>query len=472
MATSDFTTLLPNLGIAKIGLGPVTTDSRPNPTDLDSGNAGDLLVSGGPGGTDSWEPSSSAVTAAITLIGDVEGSGVSPIVTTITDSAVTTVKIADNAVSTAKLQDGSVTTGKIADSSVTAIKLAPNSVTTVKILDSSVTSAKIADLAVLEAKLAAGSVTTTKLGDSSVTAIKIADGAVTSSKFADSSVTTAKIADGSVTTAKLADSSVTAIKIADLNITTAKLANNAVTNTKAAQMAASTIKGNNTAGVSDPIDLTVAQTKTLLNLTGTNSGDVTLGSFGTTPNANGASLSGQILTLQPASITQPGGISTTTQSFLGAKTFSTQLIGAGTATNDSAASGIIGEYIEATTVATPVSVVNNTAKTILSISLTAGDWDVQGTLVFEPNASSPVTQNILSYSKTTNAIGGSNAGVPVSGEIYVVNDENRTGLVSTIVGPRVRVSLASTTTIYLIARCRFTVSTMAVEGSISARRVR
>lgn len=60
---------------------------------------------------------------------------------------------------------------------------------------------------------------------------------------------------------------------------------------------------------------------------------VTVAAFGSTPNANGITLTGQAINLQPASATQPGGVSTTTQSFLGAKTFNTKLVtGTGTQT--------------------------------------------------------------------------------------------------------------------------------------------
>lgn len=44
-------------------------------------------------------------------------------------------------------------------------------------------------------------------------------------------------------------------------------------------------------------------------LSGTNTGDVTIAAFGSTPNAFGLSLSGQALNIQPADATHPGGIS-------------------------------------------------------------------------------------------------------------------------------------------------------------------
>jgi len=49
---------------------------------------------------------------------------------------------------------------------------------------------------------------------------------------------------------------------------------------------------------------------------------VTLGSVGSSPNANGASLSSQVLTLQPADNTNPGVITTSAQTIAGVKTFS------------------------------------------------------------------------------------------------------------------------------------------------------
>lgn len=59
---------------------------------------------------------------------------------------------------------------------------------------------------------------------------------------------------------------------------------------------------------------------------GTNSGDITLTTVGSTPAAAGASLSGQALTLQPADGSNAGVVSTTTQTFAGAKTFSSAAV--------------------------------------------------------------------------------------------------------------------------------------------------
>ena len=61
---------------------------------------------------------------------------------------------------------------------------------------------------------------------------------------------------------------------------------------------------------------------------GTNTGDITLTSVGSSPNANAASLSGQQLQLQPASASFPGVVTTSAQTFQGAKTFGNEILAA------------------------------------------------------------------------------------------------------------------------------------------------
>lgn len=67
-------------------------------------------------------------------------------------------------------------------------------------------------------------------------------------------------------------------------------------------------------------------TLSALNLSGTNTGDITLASLGSTPNANAASLVGQQLQLQPASASFGGAVTTIAQTFAGDKTFNDDVI--------------------------------------------------------------------------------------------------------------------------------------------------
>jgi hypothetical protein len=65
---------------------------------------------------------------------------------------------------------------------------------------------------------------------------------------------------------------------------------NSITNAKLANMASLTIKGNKAGTATDPQDLSVAEVKTMLNLTGTNSGDITLAG------ENYLTIAGQVIT--------------------------------------------------------------------------------------------------------------------------------------------------------------------------------
>lgn len=91
-------------------------------------------------------------------------------------------------------------------------------------------------------------------------------------------------------------------------------------------------------------DGTVAMTSDITGTnSGTNTGDITLSAIGSTANANGASLSGQALTLQPASSSFGGIITTGTQTFTGSKTFAgTMSIGTGTGSGSLSPLEIIG----------------------------------------------------------------------------------------------------------------------------------
>lgn len=140
----------------------------------------------------------------------------------------------------------------------------------------------------------------------------------------------------------------------------------------------------------------------------------------------------------------------------------------GTSTNDNAGVGKVGEYLSAS--ATNVAIINSNIATIVSLGLSAGDWDVQGVgLVFANGASSTLNFFICGLSDTNN----SDEGFPYDA---VVNF-GATGVVLTTnnniqsVTPTRRFSLAAPATVYGIINAEFS-STMAANFFIQARRVR
>jgi hypothetical protein len=143
----------------------------------------------------------------------------------------------------------------------------------------------------------------------------------------------------------------------------------------------------------------------------------------------------------------------------------------GTNTNDSAAAGDVGEYISATlTAGSAVSVAVNTAKTVTSISLPAGDWDVSGTVIYIPNngGGTTVSEIDADLSQVTNSFDSTVGRYTVlvyqaSGSLF---DQ------PSISTPTARFSVSTTTTVFLIAFASFAVSTMSAYGFIRARRAR
>jgi hypothetical protein len=137
----------------------------------------------------------------------------------------------------------------------------------------------------------------------------------------------------------------------------------------------------------------------------------------------------------------------------------------GTVTNDSAAAGRIGEYLTAN--ASGVSLSNGTNANITSVSLTAGDWEVSGTVLFNPTGATitSLQAGISSTSATFTAIsGGGKAQLAASGI-----DGSAANSLPT---PTYRFSLSATTTIYLVASQNFSAGSITGSGYIGARRMR
>ena len=144
---------------------------------------------------------------------------------------------------------------------------------------------------------------------------------------------------------------------------------------------------------------------------------------------------------------------------------------AGTATNDSAATGNLGEYIESVTGIVAVNGTTGQYKDITSISLTAGDWDVSGVMQFEESGGSAITYFGTGISVTA----GNDATGLVQGSSFLNHQPNSAVTVETIgiVIPSLRMSLAGTTTVYLKCYVNYTIATPNTSGArLSARRVR
>jgi hypothetical protein len=139
---------------------------------------------------------------------------------------------------------------------------------------------------------------------------------------------------------------------------------------------------------------------------------------------------------------------------------------AGTTTNDDAAAGDVGEYVESVIVfGSAVSLVDSVSANLTSISLTAGDWDVEGNVIFF-SAAGTVTQSEAGISIVSATQPGS-ALRAYSGVQHIVASYS-----DSILPPKTRISIAGTTTVFLVATCTFSAGTIQVFGSMSARRVR
>ena len=140
----------------------------------------------------------------------------------------------------------------------------------------------------------------------------------------------------------------------------------------------------------------------------------------------------------------------------------------GTQTNTTPPAGFIGETIRsAVAIGSALSLSNNVGKTITSISLTAGVWDVTGIVGFVTGATTITLNFQAGISPTNNTVAGNYGDDTVS----FGTTPGQTHMEGCITIPSFRVLLSSTTTYYLVALTGFTVSTTTGYGRISATRV-
>ena len=141
----------------------------------------------------------------------------------------------------------------------------------------------------------------------------------------------------------------------------------------------------------------------------------------------------------------------------------------GVTDGSNAAAGTIGEYVEGIrALASSINVVSATPINITSISLTAGDWDVEGN-VQQNNVGGPTTTAMHAWVSSVSA--ALPAGLGTEGG-YVQWRGSTTGNIGTCTGNR-RFNLTATTTVYLSCQETFTGgSSVASYGMLRARRVR
>jgi hypothetical protein len=140
----------------------------------------------------------------------------------------------------------------------------------------------------------------------------------------------------------------------------------------------------------------------------------------------------------------------------------------GTQTNDNANNNAVGQVISTNTTSA-VTLATTVPINIASISLPPGDWDVQGEIWFALTGVAQVlTAGINNVSATQPTVSALNTAYNrIQGAAAGVYSGNWTLPVRTC-----RVSLAATTTYYLIAFCNFSTGAVTCTGNIWARRAR
>jgi len=139
----------------------------------------------------------------------------------------------------------------------------------------------------------------------------------------------------------------------------------------------------------------------------------------------------------------------------------------GTTTNNSAASGWVGQYISSTTIIATSYPTSSQYGDLVALALTAGDWDVTGVIGATANGGT-ISQIAIGISYTA----GNSSFALVQGDNLNFGPGPTIAADAGQTMPNVRVSINTPTTYYLKYRSDYSVATPKAVGRISARRVR
>lgn len=133
----------------------------------------------------------------------------------------------------------------------------------------------------------------------------------------------------------------------------------------------------------------------------------------------------------------------------------------GVTDGSSAAAGDVGEVKSATS-SSSVTLTSQTSANLVSLSLSAGDWEINGTILF--SGSSPAWTSLLASINTTSA---TIAPFPNKFQLSMAF----TSVDQAIPLIRRRLNVSSTTTVYLVGQAAFSSGTANAQGYIEARRL-
>ena len=134
----------------------------------------------------------------------------------------------------------------------------------------------------------------------------------------------------------------------------------------------------------------------------------------------------------------------------------------GTSTNDNAASGSVGEFHDAGQYTLPYYSSYNVPQNVRMLTLTAGDWDVYGSIYTSP-LTGAIINNIASISLT------SSTQTPISSTAYAASVAGVNSVSLFLYG---RVSLPSTQNVYLVSQINSNGSNALSTCGLTARRAR